>query len=109
MLAGEFAGNELNKIGAKHTLCVLHAQGQIQLEDRCAGIKSKFSGATENLYANGTDIPSTSRRSPPSCRQDPTIDSVVTLGASLAVAVQQQLEQDQQQAPRSSPTRSTTT
>ena len=37
---------------------------------------------------------STSRRCRPSCAQDPSIDSVVTLGPALGVAVQQQLEQD---------------
>ena len=44
VLAGEFAGTELNELGSTHTLCVLQAQGQVQLEDRCAGIASKFGG-----------------------------------------------------------------
>ncbi len=78
----------------KHTLCVLQAQGQVQLEDRCSGIASKFTGQTEKLYANGADTPQFVSTVSAKLRQDPSIDSVVTLGPALGVAVQQQLEQD---------------
>jgi len=94
VLAGEFAGTKLNELGSKHTLCVLQAQGQVQLADRCSGIASKFGGQTEKLYANGTDTPQYVSTVSSKLRQDPSIDSVVTLGPSLGVAVQQQLEQD---------------
>ena len=57
VLAGEAAGTQLNTLGAKHALVVIQAQGQVQLEDRFEGIKSKFSGTTDKLYAQGTDIP----------------------------------------------------
>jgi simple sugar transport system substrate-binding protein len=94
VLAGEFAGTKLNDLGSKHTLCVLQAQGQVQLEDRCAGIASKFTGQTEKLYANGADTPQFVSTVSAKLRQDPSIDSVITLGPALGVAVQQQLEQD---------------
>jgi simple sugar transport system substrate-binding protein len=94
VLAGEFAGTKLNELGSTHTLCVLQAQGQVQLEDRCSGIASKFGGTTEKLYANGTDTPQYVSTVSSKLRQDPSIDSVVTLGPALGVAVQQQLEQD---------------
>ena len=94
VLAGEYAGTELSRIGSKHTLCEIQAQGQVQLEDRCAGIASKFTGTTEKLYAEGTDIPQYVSTVSSKLRQDPTIDSVVTLGPALGVAVQKQLEQD---------------
>ena len=94
VLAGEFAGEQLNKLGAKHALCVIQAQGQIQLEDRCAGTASKFTGQTEKLYANGDDTPSYVSTVSSKLRQDPTIDAVLTLGPALGVAAQQQLEQD---------------
>ena len=93
-LAGDFAGEQLNKLGSKHTLCVLQAQGQVQLEDRCAGIAEKFTGQTEKLYANGTDTPQYVSTVSAKLREDPSIDSVVTLGPALGVAVEQQLEQD---------------
>ena len=94
VLAGEFAGTKLNELGSQHTLCVLQAQGQVQLEDRCAGIASKFTGQTEKLYANGADTPQFVSTVSAKLRQDSSIDSVITLGPALGVAVQQQLEQD---------------
>jgi len=93
VLAGEFAGTELNKLGAKNALCVLQAQGQVQLEDRCAGIASKFSGKTEKLYAEGTDMPQYVSTISAKLAQDPTIDAVVTLGPQLGVAVAEQVKQ----------------
>jgi simple sugar transport system substrate-binding protein len=93
-LAGEFAGEQLNKLGSKHALCVIQSQGQVQLEDRCAGMASKFSGQTEKLYAEGTDTPQYVSTVSAKVRQDPSIDAVITLGPALGVAVQQQLEQD---------------
>ncbi|MDT7566189.1 MAG: simple sugar transport system substrate-binding protein [Pseudonocardiales bacterium] len=93
VLAGEFAGTKLNEIGSKHALCVLQAQGQVQLEDRCSGIASKFRGTTEKLYAQGTDTPQYVSTISSKLQQDPTIDAVVTLGPALGVAVQRQLEQ----------------
>ena len=93
VLAGEFAGTKLNEIGSKHALCVLQAQGQVQLEDRCSGIASKFHGTTEKLYAQGTDTPQYVSTISAKLQQDPTIDAVVTLGPALGVAVQRQLEQ----------------
>jgi simple sugar transport system substrate-binding protein len=97
-LAGEFVGTELNKLGSKHALCITHAQGQIQLEDRCNGTKSKFTGTTDNLFADGSDIPTYVSTVSSKLKQDPSIDSVITLDASFAVAVQKQLEQDQSSA-----------
>jgi simple sugar transport system substrate-binding protein len=93
-LAGEFAGEQLNKLGVKHALCVIQSQGQVQLEDRCAGMASKFTGQSEKLYAEGTDTPQYVSTVSSKVRQDPSIDAVVTLGPALGVAVQQQLEQD---------------
>jgi simple sugar transport system substrate-binding protein len=93
VLAGEFAGTKLNELGSKHALCVLQAQGQVQLEDRCSGIASKFRGTTEKLYAQGTDTPQYVSTISAKLQQDPTIDAVVTLGPALGVAVQRQLEQ----------------
>lgn len=89
VLAGEFAGTELTKMGAKNALCVLQAQGQVQLEDRCAGIAAKFGGTTEKLYAEGTDLPQFTSTVSAKLQQDPTIDAVVTLGPQLGVAMAQ--------------------
>ena len=93
-LAGQFAGTQLNKMGMKHALVVLQAQGQIQLEDRYDGIASTFTGKTDKLYADGTDTPQFVSTVSSKLKQDPSIDTVVTLGPALGVAVQKQLEQD---------------
>jgi simple sugar transport system substrate-binding protein len=93
VLAGEFAGTELTKMGAKHALCVPQAQGQVQLEDRCAGIAAKFSGKTEKLYAQGTDLPAFVSTVSAKLKQDPTIDAVVTLGPALGVAMAQNVKE----------------
>jgi simple sugar transport system substrate-binding protein len=93
VLAGEYAGTKLNEIGSKHALCVLQAQGQVQLEDRCSGIASTFSGQTEKLYANGTDMPSFVSTVSAKLQQDPSIDSVITLGPALGVAMAQDAKQ----------------
>jgi simple sugar transport system substrate-binding protein len=93
VLAGEFAGTELNERGATHALCVLQAQGQIQLEDRCSGLESAFGGTVEKLYAQGTDLPQYVSTVSAKLQQDPTIDAVVTLGPQLGVAMAQSVQE----------------
>ena len=93
VLAGEFAGTELNELGSKHTLCVTQAQGQIQLEDRCDGITSKFEGTTDRLYSDGTNPTAYVSTVQAKLVQDPTIDSVVTLGPQLGVLVANALKE----------------
>jgi simple sugar transport system substrate-binding protein len=98
VLAGEFAGTELSRMGSTKALCVLQAQGQVQLEDRCAGIASTFSGTTEKLYAEGTDLPQFVSIVSAKLRQDPSIDAVVTLGPALGVAMAQSVKEIGSQA-----------
>lgn len=93
VLAGEFAGTKLNELGSTHTLCVTQAQGQIQLEDRCDGIESKFSGTTDRLYSDGTNPTAYLSTVQAKLVQDPTIDSVVTLGPQLGVLVANALKE----------------
>jgi simple sugar transport system substrate-binding protein len=83
-IAGQAVGNELNTRGKKHALCVLHEQGNVGLEQRCAGAKDTFSGDMENLYVNGTDMPDVQSAIQAKLQADPSIDSVVTLGAPYA-------------------------
>lgn len=84
-VAGQAFGTKLAGLGAKHVLCVVHAQGQVQLEDRCAGLKKTLtSGTTENLYVNGADLPSVQNTITGKLQQDKSIDYVVTLGAQFA-------------------------
>ncbi|WP_210590570.1 sugar ABC transporter substrate-binding protein [Streptomyces sp. GESEQ-35] len=84
-IAGQAFGERLNQLGAKHALCVIQEQGQVALEARCAGLKKGFSGKTDTLYVNGTDMPSVKSTITAKLSQDSSIDQVVTLGAPIAL------------------------
>jgi ABC-type sugar transport system substrate-binding protein len=88
-IAGQAFGQRLNKLGAKHAVCVIQEQGQVALESRCAGLKKGFDGTTENLYVNGTDMPSVKSTITAKLKQDSSIDEVVTLGAPFALTAVQ--------------------
>ena len=88
-VAGEALGDKLNDLGAKHNICVIHEQGHVALEARCAGVKKTFKGKTENLYVNGTDMPSVKSTITAKLKQDSGIDYVVTLGAPFALTAVQ--------------------
>ncbi|MFD5257268.1 sugar ABC transporter substrate-binding protein [Streptomyces bobili] len=90
-IAGQAFGERLNQLGAKHALCVVQEQGQVALEARCAGLKKGFTGKTDVLYVNGTDMPSVKSTITAKLRQDSSIDQVVTLGAPIALTGVQSL------------------
>ena len=90
-IAGVAAGKRLAAAGAKHVLCVLQAQGQVQLEARCAGVKQGLGseGDMTKLYVNGTDNSAMLTTMKAKLAQDKSIDAVITLGAPIAlVAIQ---------------------
>ncbi len=90
-IAGQAFGERLNSLGAKHALCVIQEQGQVALEARCAGLKKGFTGKTDILYVNGTDMPSVKSTITAKLKQDSSIDQVVTLGAPIALTAVQSL------------------
>ncbi|WP_446678207.1 substrate-binding domain-containing protein [Streptomyces virginiae] len=83
-IAGEAVGTELNERGRKRAVCVLHEQGNVGHEQRCAGAKKTFSGTMENLYVEGTNMPSVQAAIQAQLQADPSIDAIVTLGAPFA-------------------------
>ncbi|MFB6617268.1 substrate-binding domain-containing protein [Streptomyces sp. NPDC085524] len=83
-IAGEAVGTELGKRGRKKAVCVLHEQGNVGHEQRCAGVKKTFEGTTENLYVEGTNMPSVQSAIQAKLQADPSVDAVVTLGAPFA-------------------------
>jgi simple sugar transport system substrate-binding protein len=91
-LAGNTAGQRITAEGGKKVLCVIQAQGSVALEARCAGVK-KGAPNTENIDVNGTDIASTTSTITAKLQQDPSIDTVVTLGAPIAMAALTSLTQ----------------
>ncbi|GHC86734.1 sugar ABC transporter substrate-binding protein [Streptomyces collinus] len=91
-IAGQAFGERLNQAGAKHAVCVIQEQGQVALEARCAGLKKGFKGTTENLYVNGTDMPSVKSTLTAKLQKDSSIDQVVTLGAPIALTAVQSVK-----------------
>ncbi|MEV8567329.1 sugar ABC transporter substrate-binding protein [Streptomyces sp. NPDC051322] len=85
-VAGEAVGDELNARGRKKAVCVIHEQGNVSLEDRCAGVKKTFKGAVENLNVDGTNTPATTSSIEAKLQAGKDIDAVVTLGAPIADA-----------------------
>nr|BFD81830.1 sugar ABC transporter substrate-binding protein [Streptomyces sp. Xyl84] len=83
-VAGEAVGEELDKRGRKKVLCVLHEQGNVGHEQRCAGVAKTFSGKVENLYVNGTNMPDVQSAIGAKLQADKSVDAVVTLGAPYA-------------------------
>jgi simple sugar transport system substrate-binding protein len=84
-LAGQTAGKRASADGFKHVLCVIQFQGQVQLEARCNGVKSTFSGTWSKIYVNGSDLPSVRSTIAAKLKQDKSIDFVITLGAPIAL------------------------
>jgi simple sugar transport system substrate-binding protein len=94
-IAGVAAGKRLAAAGAKHVLCVLQAQGQVQLEARCAGVKQGLGseGTMTKLYVNGTDNSAMLSTMSASLAQNKSIDAVITLGAPVALVAIQAISQ----------------
>jgi simple sugar transport system substrate-binding protein len=88
-VAGQTAGERAKADGAKHVLCVVQEQGQVQLEARCDGVQQGFGGQYTKIYVNGRDLPSVQSTISAKLQQDTTIDLVVTLGAPFALAAVQ--------------------
>ncbi|WP_421106552.1 sugar ABC transporter substrate-binding protein [Streptomyces sp. NEAU-S77] len=88
-VSGQALGSKLNTTGGKHALCVIQAQGDVNLEERCDGVKKTFRGKTDILYVNGTDMPSVKSTIKAKLSQDKSIDEVVTLGAPIALTAAQ--------------------
>ncbi|UQA38292.1 sugar ABC transporter substrate-binding protein [Streptomyces sp. HNA39] len=88
-IAGEAVGDELNERGRKKALCVLHEQGNVGHEQRCAGAKKTFDGTLQNLYVDGTNMPDVTASIEAKLQSDRSIDAVVTLGAPFADAAVQ--------------------
>ncbi|MFI6943741.1 sugar ABC transporter substrate-binding protein [Streptomyces sp. NPDC050418] len=85
-IAGEAVGEELTRRGKKKALCVLHEQGNVGHEQRCAGAEKTFKGDLQNLYVDGTNMPEVQSGIGAKLQADRSIDSVLTLGAPFADA-----------------------
>jgi simple sugar transport system substrate-binding protein len=85
-VAGQAVGEQLNEQGSKSTICIIQEQGQVALEQRCAGVKDTFTGAFEVLYVNSADMAGVASTITAKLQTNSAIDSVVALGAPIALA-----------------------
>ncbi|MFC4051850.1 substrate-binding domain-containing protein [Actinomadura syzygii] len=92
-IAGEAAGAEMARIGAKKALCVVHEQGNVGLEDRCAGAKKTFGGDLQNLFVPGTNMPEVKSSITAKLQADKSIDGILTLGAPFAATAVDSVEE----------------
>jgi simple sugar transport system substrate-binding protein len=88
-LSGRAAGERLTTDGAKKVLCIIHEQGNISLESRCAGVAQGFKGQTEQLNVNSKDMPSVEAAVTAKLQQDPSVDHIIALDASIALTTVQ--------------------
>jgi len=95
MIAGVAAGKRLAAAGKKNVLCVLQAQGQAQLEARCAGVKQGLGseGTMSKLYVDCTDSSAVLSSLSAELTRNTSIDAVITLGAQFALIAIQALQQ----------------
>ena len=84
-VAGEKAGEKLKDEGVKHTLCVIHEQGNSSQEARCAGVKKGSGANVELLYVNGQDLTAAQSTLQAKLAQDKSIDWVMALQAPVAL------------------------
>jgi simple sugar transport system substrate-binding protein len=94
-IAGVAAGKRLAAAGKKNVLCVLQAQGQAQLEARCAGVKEGLGseGTMSKLYVNGTDNAAVLSSMTADLTRSKSTDAVITLGAQFALIATQAIAQ----------------
>jgi len=93
-VAGIAAGKRLAAAGKKNVLCVLHAQGEVQLEDRCAGVRQGLGseGTMTKLYVNGQSPPDELSTMTAALTKHTNTDAVITLDAQVALTALQALQ-----------------
>lgn len=90
-LAGAAVGEKLASLGAKRPICVIMEQGNVALDSRCAGVKSKIP-ATENLFVQGTDMTQVSSTVTAKLQATPDADAIIGLGAPFTLTINKAVE-----------------
>jgi simple sugar transport system substrate-binding protein len=86
-IAGAGAGAKFSAAGLKNLLVVIHEQGNIGLEQRYSGAKSKLKGKTSRLQVKGVaDLAGTTAQIRTKLTADKSIDSILTLNPQIATA-----------------------
>jgi simple sugar transport system substrate-binding protein len=86
-IAGEAAGRRLADEGVTNLLCVVHEEGNVGLEQRCAGATEGLGGEVESFQVPGTDdVAGTTEQLTAKLQSDSNINGVLTLNAAIGVA-----------------------
>jgi simple sugar transport system substrate-binding protein len=91
-LAGEALGDLLAEQDFTHPICVIHEQGNVGLEARCAGVKEKLPD-TETLYVQGTDMTQVSSTVTAKLQSTADADVVIGLGAPFTLTIVDAVEE----------------
>ena len=83
-IAGQGAGRELAKAGAKKVLCVLHEAGNIGLEQRCSGASQGLCAEVTPLQVDINDLQGAQSAIASQLQSDPSVDAVLTLNSAVA-------------------------
>ena len=81
--AGKIAGEKLAAAGGAKGICVNHEVGNVALDLRCKGFSDGFGGSVE-ILPTGNDPAEIEAKVKAKLSADSSIDTVLTLGASLA-------------------------
>ncbi|WP_449279494.1 substrate-binding domain-containing protein [Leucobacter sp. GX0328] len=84
-IAGQAAGEQFNNAGLTRVVCVIQEQGHVGLESRCEGLADTFTGQSEVLYVQGTDMTNVASTITSKLQTNADIDGVLTLGAPFAM------------------------
>src|SRR4051794_12884369 len=86
-VAGRAAGARFKAAGVKKVLCIIHEQGNVGLNQRCAGVKQGFGGTVTNLQVKGTaDLATTQTEIKSKLQADKSYDQVIALNPDIAEA-----------------------
>src|SRR3954453_19248462 len=86
-VAGRGAGARFKSAGVKKVLCIIHEQGNVGLNQRCAGVKQGFGGTVTNLQVKGTaNLATTQTEIKSKLQADKSYDQVIALNPDIAEA-----------------------
>ena len=90
--AGLEAGKRMAEEGVQNALCVNQEQGNVALEERCAGFTEGLGGNVRELAVQGVDPTAAENSIKTALRNDPDLDGMLTLGPQGALPALQALE-----------------
>jgi len=92
-VAGQGAGEHLADAEVHNVICVIHEAGNSGLEERCAGAADTLGGTMSNVQVDIANVADAQNTIKSKLLADPSIDAVLTLQPSVAVAASQAIEE----------------